>query len=587
MKPLNNISAPCNKKNLPDKKSKSAKLFISKEALIVMDTSMGIMSFNDEAREILNSDLNHGQTFSVDHFTQGVNSGIISNAITQTLKSGVVTSNKPVQMKTVSGLGTSFLFSTYPLYSDRNNIKGSVLSFRRADAGETEHKKEKSVFLEKNSVLMEQESLLEALPEGVFTINTKWQVASFNRMAEKITGYTRKEVLGRYCWEVFRSDLCELGCPLRDALETGRAGTQQDVRILKKKGGSRTILVNTGVLRDDQGLIVGAIETFRTLTGEIKPVKNTEGDHAFSNIIGRSTVIKKLFETLPDIAASEANVFITGESGTGKELFARSIHNNSSRAKHPFVAVNCSALAETLLESELFGHEKSAFTGATKIKQGRFELVKKGTLFLDEIGELKPSLQIKLLRVLEQREFERVGGIIPIPLEARIISATNRDLFQALENGSFRKDFYYRLRTVPMVIPPLRHRKEDIPLLVDFFIRLFNTTFKKNVKKVDRAVMDLFLKYHWPGNVRELERAIEHAFVFVKGPLIGVDNLPQLEVFGQETLHSQQYENNTAITRDRIIKALGSTNGKKNKAALLLGISRTSLWRKMKSFNLS
>ncbi|MCP3873420.1 MAG: PAS domain-containing protein [Desulfobacteraceae bacterium] len=546
--------------------------------MIVMDAAMSVMSFNDEAQEVLRSVLKHGSTFLIDHFIRKKDSEILKDAIKTTLSKGVVYNNISGRMKTISGQGISMLFSTYPLYSDRKTIQGFVLSFRPF-----ENKANDSF---NNSVLKEQQSLLEALPEGVFTINTKWQVASFNKTAEKITGYTRKEVLGRYCWEVFRSDLCELGCPLKDALETGKAGTQQDVRILKKKGGPQTILVNTGVLRDDQGLIVGAVETFRTLTGEIKPSKSVNDSHAFSDIIGQSKPIMRLFKVLPDIAASEANVFLTGESGTGKELFAHSIHNNSTRSKHPFVAVNCSALAETLLESELFGHEKSAFTGATKAKSGRFELVKRGTLFLDEIGELKPSLQIKLLRVLEQREFERVGGTIPIPLEARIICATNKDLSKALEEGSFRKDFYYRLRTVPIIIPPLRDRRDDIPLLVNYFISAFNSTFKKKVKGVDKAVMDLFFDYHWPGNVRELERTIEHAFVFVKGPVILSDNLPQLDVFNQTTLSEVSHSNRIHLTPEKVVQALKRSKGKKKDAALLLGISRTSLWRKMKVFDL-
>ena len=551
---------------------------MEKEALVVLDADMGIMSFNTEAQELLGPVLEHGSTLLIDHFIRTRDHDVIKDAIRTTLSKGAVYNNISARMKTISGRDLPMLFSTCPLYSGRETIQGSVLSFKPFEDGRIDGFG--------SSPLMEQQSLLEALPEGVFTINTKWQVASFNRTAEKITGYTRQEVLGRYCWEVFRSDLCELGCPLKDALETGKAGTQQDVRILKKKGKPRTILVNTGVLRDDQGLIVGAVETFRTLTGEIEPSKTAKNSPGFSGIIGQSPPIKKLFNVLPDIAASEANIFLTGESGTGKELFARSIHHNSSRSKHPFVAVNCSALAESLLESELFGHEKSAFTGATKTKRGRFELVKRGTLFLDEIGELKPSLQIKLLRVLEQREFERVGGTMPIPLEARIVSATNKDLSRVLEDGSFRKDFYYRLRTVPMVIPPLRDRKEDIPLLVDHFIRVFNDTFKKKVKGVDKTVMDLFLNYHWPGNVRELERAIEHAFVFVKGPVILSGNLPKLDIFNPKAFPGSSGSTKIRLTRETIHRALEKTDGKKKNAALLLGISRTSLWRKMKTFGL-
>lgn len=555
------------------------------DALIVAGTEMEIMSINQEAVGFLGSYLKHGSTLCIDRFVQNEDCPGIQDAIQETLSKGKSTYHTHARIKTLSGQTVSMLFSTYPLYADHDTILGVVLCFGRST--KQEHLSTGSPEpVSGNPVMMEQKFLMEALPEGVFTINTKWQVASFNKTAEKITGYKKHEVLGRHCWEVFQSDLCELGCPLKNALETGKGGEQQDVRILKKEGGYQTILVNTGVLRDDQGMIAGAIETFRTLAGESGSIKKNNTPPSFSQIIGQSKKIKALFKVLPDVAASDANVFLTGESGTGKELFARSIHTNSSRSRHPFVAVNCSALAESLLESELFGHEKSAFTGATKTKPGRFEVVKQGTLFLDEIGELKPSLQIKLLRVLEQREFERVGGTTPIPLQARIICATNKDLSRALENGSFRKDFYYRLRTVPIVIPPLRERKEDIPLLVDFFINTFNTTFKKNVKSVAQEALDLFLSYHWPGNVRELERTIEHAFVFVKGPVIRLDNLPQLDSFNFKDAQPPVDNSKITLSKKDIVTALTRTGGRKNKAAVSLGISRTSLWRKMKAYDL-
>lgn len=553
------------------------KIPLRKEAVIVIDTNLIVMSFNNEAREVMGAALKHGKILSFDSFIRPKDLSVVKNAIKEGIK-GVVRNKISVQVKTIAGQPLSIMLSISPLYSDRKTIHSAVLSFKKTE--------DRNDSILTNPSFIEHKALLEALPEGIFTINTKWQIAFFNKTAEQITGYTKQEVLGRYCWEVFEADICELGCPLKDALETGKNGMQQDIRILKKEKTSQTILVNVGVLRDGQGLIVGAIETFRTLTGGITPSKNLKKSHSFSDIIGKSKAIKQLFQALPDIAASEANVLLTGESGTGKELFARSIHNNSSRAKHPFVAVNCAALAENLLESELFGHEKSAFTGATKTKLGRFELVKKGTLFLDEIGELKPSQQIKLLRVLEQREFERVGGTIPIPLEARIISATNKDISHALEDGSFRTDFYYRLRTVPIVIPPLRKRKNDIPLLVNFFIRDFNRTFNKKVKKVDDTVMEIFLNYDWPGNIRELEHAIEYAFVFVKGPVILPENLPQLDFSAKKVLPEPSLGSRKHLTRETIVQALKKSNGKKNQAAVLLGISRTSLWRKMKKFNL-
>jgi PAS domain S-box-containing protein len=299
------------------KLSASIKKPLLNEALVVLDAQMGTMSFNNEAKEILGSVLKHGKTLLIDHLLQKKDYAIVKDAINTTLTKGVVYNNISARMKTISGVGISMLFSVYPLYLDHKIIQGSVLSFKRFE--------DDIPNASPNSrTLMNQESLLEALPEGVFTINTKWQVASFNKTAEKITGYTRQEVLGRYCWEVFRSDLCDLGCPLKYALETGKAGMQQDVRILKKKGKPQTILVNTGVLRDDQGLIVGAVETFRTLTGDIESSKTANDSHAFSDIIGQSKPIKQLFKVLPDIAASDANVFLTGESGVERHFILTS-----------------------------------------------------------------------------------------------------------------------------------------------------------------------------------------------------------------------------------------------------------------------
>jgi PAS domain S-box-containing protein len=438
---------------------------------------------------------------------------------------------------------------------------------------------------------MEHQSLLEALPEGVFTINIHWRIESFNHRAEEITGYRREEVIGRHCWEIFRSDLCQLGCPLRTALETGRSSLDQDVRILKKGGKRQTILVNAGVLRTATGKIKGAVETFRPLAGEAY-FNGLDGENTgFAKIIGRAKSMRRIFDMLPDIAASDANILITGESGTGKDLVARTIHDLSSRCDKPFVAVNCSALAESLIESELFGHEKSAFTGATGTKIGRFELVKNGTLFFDEIGELKSELQIKLLRILENHEFERVGGTRTLPMEARIISATNKDLRVAIREGLFREDFFYRLRTVPVVIPALRERIEDIPLLVEFFLKKFNMLYKKRVVSVHPEVMQLFLRYDWPGNVRELERTLEHAYVFVKGPIIMPGNLPAAEEFHTQVDYraapgaasSPEHK----IDRDAIEWALLRADGNRLEAARMLGVSRTTLWRHMKQLDLA
>jgi transcriptional regulator with PAS, ATPase and Fis domain len=294
---------------------------------------------------------------------------------------------------------------------------------------------------------------------------------------------------------------------------------------------------------------------------------------------------------LPEIAASEANVVLEGESGTGKELFAQTIHYQSPRAQGPFVAVNCSALAESLLESELFGHVKAAFTGAIAGKVGRFELAKGGTLFLDEIGEFKPELQVKLLRVLEERVFERVGGTNSVSMDARIIVATSRNLKEEVRQGRFREDLYYRLRTVPLYLPRLRDRLEDIPLLVNQFINWLNKKYKKEVRGLDPKVLTLFQQHDWPGNVRELQHVLEYAFVFVKGHIITKSHLPELEDAPRRSQSAHPAilpsPSQGEDEREAIQQALQKARGRRQVAARLLGMSRSSLWRKMRTHNLS
>jgi PAS domain S-box-containing protein len=372
--------------------------------------------------------------------------------------------------------------------------------------------------------------LFENLAEAVFTINKRWRITGFNRLAEEVTGFNRQEVLGRYCWDIFKSDHCQKNCPLKATLADGVTRSDQDVRMVNSGGRRLDVLVNTSIIKDKKDAVVGAIEFFRPLTLVGRPEGTILKDTPPAvKIIGQSPVLAKLLRMLPEIAASEANVVLEGESGTGKELFAKSIHYQSPRAQGPFVAVNCSALAESLLESELFGHVKAAFTGAIAGKVGRFELARGGTLFLDEIGEFKPELQVKLLRVLEERVFERVGGNNSVRMDARIIVATSRNLKEEVRQGRFREDLYYRLLTVPLYLPPLRERLEDIPLLVNQFINGLNQKYKKEIRGLDPKVLALFQQYSWPGNVRELQRVLEYAFVFVKGHIITKSHLPELE----------------------------------------------------------
>ena len=431
-------------------------------------------------------------------------------------------------------------------------------------------------------------TLFETLPEGVFSVDREFRITSFNQTAEKISGFSRQEVLGRPCWEVFRSNRCRRNCPLGRALETGETRMDQEVTAFNASGKRQLLLVNVNVMRDSQGTILGAVETFRSVRMDgADNISTDPWDQKFTGIIGKSTAMHQVMERLTDVAASEANVLISGESGTGKELMALAIHRLSNYRKGPFTAVNCSSLAETLLESELFGHEKGSFTGADREKAGRFEMARGGTLFLDEIGELKPNLQVKLLRVIEQKVFERVGGTASIPLQARIVSATNQDLKKARIEGRFREDLYYRLQTVPLALPPLRERPEDIPLLIDHFIEKFNSKYNKRVRSVDPKAVKRLSRYHWPGNVRELERCLEYAFVFVKGPVIFNHYLPELD---DDTKPADNWiriqrtpgGRRPIIDRGTIRRALERCNGRRQEAADLLGISRTSMWRHMK-----
>ena len=471
--------------------------------------------------------------------------------------------------------------SALPLMSKHQSAIGVILSFRVSEA-------QKPAGLSRSSLTylprLGYQGVLDSLPEGVFSIDREWRVNGFNKTAETLTGHARDDIIGKYCWQVFQSGSCQHNCPLADIFKNGRSCENQETTILTHTGSVRKIRFNAGPLKTADGSVVGAVESFRLLPMKKENKRPSLDAFTFQGMISKNMAMKSLFAMLRDVATSQADVLITGESGTGKELVARAIHTLSHPDTKTFVAVNCSALPETLLESELFGHEKGAFTGADQMKQGRFELAGNGTLFLDEIGELKPALQVKLLRVLEQKEFERVGGSSPIKLFARVIAATNQDLDKALACGSFREDLYYRLRTIPLRVPPLRERIEDIPLLVDHFINTFNRKYDKNVRLVDPKVMDFFKKYHWPGNIRELERCMEHAFVFVRGPIIFPRYLPEIaDLTVQETTGPGK---KNKPDQENLLWALEKADGNRTQAAKLLTISRTSLWRRMKGAGL-
>jgi DNA-binding NtrC family response regulator len=325
------------------------------------------------------------------------------------------------------------------------------------------------------------------------------------------------------------------------------------------------------------------VEHQQLITENILLRKRLTEQYEFEDIIGRSEAMQEVFEMIKAVTDTNATVLITGETGTGKELVARAIHSNSSRRYGPFVATSCGALPETLLESELFGYEQGAFTGADRTKKGRFELANGGTLFLDEMGDISMKTQIKLLRVLQERSFSRLGGTEQIKVDVRVISATNRDLVAAIEEGSFRSDLYYRLNVVSIQLPPLRERKDDVPLLAAHFINKYNVEFNKKFDRVDRKAMDFMMDYHWPGNVRELENVIERALVIDHGPEVKFKHLPFCNV---ESPLTEELQSLQEVERVHIEKMLKKNDWNIAKTARHLNIDRTTLHKKIKKFGL-
>ncbi len=370
------------------------------------------------------------------------------------------------------------------------------------------------------------EIILESISDGVFTVDPDWKITYFNRAAEIITGIKRGDALGKFCCEVFKSNMCEQDCPLRKTFKNGKPLINQHGYIIDLKGNRLPVSVSTAVMRDQDGDIMGGAETFRDLT-EIESLrKEIVARVGGGELLSHSPSMAKLSEVIPVIAASISVVLIQGETGTGKELLARALHRQSSRGDGPFVAINCGALPDTLLESELFGYKKGAFTGADKNKPGRFALAENGTLFLDEIGEISPALQVRLLRVLQEHEYDPLGAVRSEKTNARIICATNKNLKEMVQNGTFRQDLFYRINIISLEIPPLRQRKEDIPLLAQHFLEKYNQTLHKSIAGFSSEVFALFLDYDWPGNIRELENIVERAVVLSPKKIISIDSLP-------------------------------------------------------------
>ncbi|MBD3402705.1 PAS domain-containing protein [candidate division GN15 bacterium] len=437
-----------------------------------------------------------------------------------------------------------------------------------------------------DAYLAATDTILDSIADGVFTVDRDWLIRSFNSAAEEITGIPRDEAIGRRCCDVFRASICESSCALRQTLDTGRPIVNKVIYIVDNAGERIPVSISTALLKDNTGRVVGGVETFRDLTALEQLRREVHKRYSFQDIIGKHHRMRELFDLLPSVAESDSTVLIEGESGTGKELVARAIHDLSGRRERPIIPINCGALPDTLLESELFGHKAGAFTDARTDKPGRFAQAEGGTIFLDEIGDVSPALQSRLLRVLQEKTYERLGATESQTADVRIIAATNKDLAALMKKKEFREDLYYRINVIRLTLPTLRERKEDIPLLIDHFIDYFNTLKDREITGVAPDALAVLLDYDYPGNVRELQNIIERAVVLGRGSLIDIRDLPP-HLRPSEPEQPQMPTTMDDLERQLIVTTLERCGGNRTRAAAELGMHKTTLWRKMKRLGIS
>ncbi len=421
------------------------------------------------------------------------------------------------------------------------------------------------------------EHVLDNLKEGIIAHDMQRRVFFFNREAERITGYSRLEVLGHDCHEAFGSPLCGGRCAFCDASPAPPESTEYTLNILTKTGDSRRIVLTVTRMNDEHGGFAGVLSSFRDVTDLLRLQLNADRMMRFGNLIGHDSKMLTVFKQIRDVAGYDFPVHISGETGTGKELVANAIHSESRRAGAAFAPINCGAMPEGLIESELFGHVKGAFSGAIRDRKGRFELADGGTVFLDEVAELSNAMQVKLLRFLQEGKFERVGGEQTIAVDIRVVSATNKNLRKEVERNRFREDLFYRLNVIPIRLPPLRERKIDIPALIDHFLNEAAERYGREPLNVASQALALMLDYHWPGNVRELQNAVQFAFVKCGGKLITPENLPlELREAGARCARRGPAKK---LEVETVRAALARSGGNKVKAAKLMGVGRATLYR--------
>lgn len=436
------------------------------------------------------------------------------------------------------------------------------------------------------------EIILESISDGVFTVDHEWRITSFNRAAEEITGIPRDEAIGRFCWEVFRSNMCEGDCALKRTMKEGKSFVSSSTYIINKDKRRIPISVSTSLLKNAEEVILGGVETFRDCSVVEELRRELSGSVQLGDMISRSRTMQHIFSILEQVALSDSTVLIEGETGTGKELLARAIHNLSSRQENRFVGINCGALPDTLLESELFGYKAGAFTGANKDKPGLFLAAEGGTILLDEMGDTSPAFQVKLLRILEEREFTPLGGVEKIKTNVRVIAATNHDLSQMVGGGMFRRDLFYRINIIHLKLPPLRERSEDIPLLVEKFIAKLNRLRDRTVSGIDKEALALLMSHTYPGNIRELENIIEHAFVLCHAGNIGIQHLPaylgnasQIPVSNAPLAAAAAMSLAAAVSSAEeavLLETLKRNNYNRLRTAEELGMHKSTLYRRLR-----
>ncbi len=440
--------------------------------------------------------------------------------------------------------------------------------------------------LENERYRQDLEAIFKSLQDAVITVDHNLMVIKANKAAKQICG-TRPEAMTNKVFGETQKH-CTKACikVLEKTLKTHQTMKEVCVECVHDEKPQQIVLITCSALKSQENKFIGAVLVARDITRLTDLERKLEQKQYFHNIIGGSRKMQQIYSMLHDLSDTDTTVLISGESGTGKELVARALHYEGNRTLEPLITVNCSALSENLLESELFGHVKGAFTGAIKNKTGRFELADKGTIFLDEIGDISPVIQLKLLRVLQERVFERVGEPNPITVDVRIIAATNRNLKNRVMTGEFREDLYYRLKVVEIIIPPLSERREDIPLLVDHFCAEFSKSFNRNIRNISDDVLNIFMSYLWPGNIRELKHVIEHAFVVCRNHIITTDHLPPEIMSHSNPVDEDIKETHSIGNPGEILDALNKTGWNKAKAARLLGVSRQTIYRKINEFKI-